>query len=351
MRRHSMNWHTPASTHAKPFTLKYVKRILIDMTYQVLLYYQFTPIEEPQAFAKDHREWLKERSLLGRIYVSDEGLNGTVAGTPEQMEEYMAMVREIPGFESIEFKIDECDYIPFAKLTCKVRKEIVALHEEGVNPFEGGRRLSPEEWRAHFEQDEDFILIDVRNDYESKIGHFEGAICPPVENFYDFPKWLDDAGLPKDKKVLMYCTGGIRCEKFSVVMKKKGWEDVNQLHGGILNYAKKEQGKHFLGKCFVFDDRLAVPIDPDSQDPLATCEITGQPTDHYLNCANMECNRLFLCSEEGAKTYEGCCSEACMKSEVCRPFDPETVYQPFRKWYNYFDDDFKQRSKSREQVS
>ncbi|PTM08230.1 MAG: hypothetical protein DA443_08985 [Bacteroidetes bacterium] len=313
------------------------------MTYEVLLYYLFSPIENPQQFCDEHKEFLKELDVLGRVYVSSEGLNGTVAGTPEQMETYREYVRSLPGFAEIEFKTDRCDTLPFPKLTCKVREEIVALHVDGLDPAEGGRHLQPCEWRNVMESGEEYVMIDVRNNYESEVGHFEGAVRPDVRNFYDFPQWLDEADIPKDKKVLMYCTGGIRCEKFSVLMKQKGWEDVNQLHGGILNYAKEEGGEHFRGKCFVFDDRLVVPVNPSDLEPVAHCSITGKPADTYLNCANMECNKLFICSEEGARQMEGCCSEACMESEYRRPFDEEDSFRPFRKWYNYFGEEFKER--------
>lgn len=313
------------------------------MNYEVILYYYFAPIENPEQFCAEHKAWLKERNIKGRVYISDEGINGTLGGTPEQMAEYKEYLRSLEGFEETEFKTDHHDDIPFAKLICKVRKEIVSIHVDKLNPADGGYHMAPDEWRKVMESNEDYVLIDVRNNYESKVGHFEGAIKPDVENFYDFPEWLDEADIPKDKKVLMYCTGGIRCEKFSVLMKQKGWDDVNQLHGGILRYAKEEGGKHFKGKCFVFDDRLVVPVNKDNLEPIARCEIIGKPADTYINCANMECNKLFVCSEEGAEIMEGCCSEECKESEFKRPFDAENAFRPFRKWYNYFDDEFKQR--------
>lgn len=312
--------------------------------YEVILYYNFVNIQDPALFCKEHKAFCKETGIRGRIYISKEGLNGTAAGSKEQIDAYKQYVWSLDGFEETEFKQDESDYIPFAKLICKVRDEIVSLHKEDVDPEHGGRHLRPEEWKAVMEGNEDYVMIDVRNNYESKIGHFKGALTPDLENFYDFPHWLEEANIPKDKKVLMYCTGGIRCEKFSVLMKEQGWEDVNQLHGGILNYAKKEQGKHFEGKCFVFDDRLVVPVNPEKLEPIAHCEITGKPADTYINCANMECNKLFVCSEEGAHQMEGCCSEECRKSEYKRPFDPEHAFKPFRKWYNYFGEDFKERA-------
>lgn len=313
--------------------------------YQVILYYNFQPITEPEAFCKQHKRFCKELGLKGRIYISSEGINGTAAGTQAQVDAYKSFLQSQPGFENTEFKEDECDYVPFAKLICKVREEIVALHVDDVNPKRGGNHLSPAEWRNVMETNSDYVMIDVRNNYESKVGRFKGALTPDLENFFDFPQWLDEVDIPKDKKVLMYCTGGIRCEKFSVLMKEKGWDDVNQLHGGILTYAKEEGGEHFEGKCFVFDDRLIVPVNPKDLAPIAQCEITGKPADTYVNCANMKCYKLFVCSEEGAQIMDGCCSVECKESEYRRPFDPENAFRPFRKWYNYFGEEFKQRDK------
>ena len=194
--------------------------------FKVILYYNFTPIIEPGAFCKAHRKKCKELGLRGRIYISSEGVNGTVAGIREGIEAYKAYLRSFRGFEDTEFKQDQSKYIPFAKLICKVRDEIVSLHKDGVDPKAGGRHLQPHEWRSVMESGEEYVMLDVRNSYESKVGHFEGALTPDLENFHDFPKWLEEADIPKDKKVLMYCTGGIRCEKFSVLMKEEGWEDV-----------------------------------------------------------------------------------------------------------------------------
>lgn len=318
--------------------------------YEVILYYYFNKIENPEEFAKQHKQFCANLGIKGRIYISAEGINGTTAGTKEQMQEYKNAIHAIPGFKKTEFKTDTVDYIPFSKLICKTREEIVSLHIDDVDPKDGGNHLEPSEWRSVMESDEDYVMIDVRNNYESKIGHFKGALQPDLENFYDFPHWLNEANIPKDKKVLMYCTGGIRCEKFSVLMKENGWDDVNQLHGGILRYAKEEEGAHFKGKCFVFDDRLVVPVNPKDLEPIAQCEITGKPADTYINCANMECNKLFVCSEEGAKIMDGCCSNKCKESDFCRPFDPENAFRPFRKWYNYFGDEFKHRHDSKQEA-
>ncbi|MDX1617813.1 MAG: rhodanese-related sulfurtransferase [Balneolaceae bacterium] len=311
--------------------------------YEVILYYKFSTIPEPEKFCREHKAFCEGLGVKGRIYIGEEGINGTLGGTPEQITAYKNHLTALKGFEHTEFKTDPCDYIPFAKLICKTRDEIVALNAGNVDTGDGGDYLEPREWRDLMESGEEYVMIDVRNDYETRIGHFEGAVTPDVENFYEFPDWLERFDAPKDKKVLMYCTGGIRCEKLSVLMKEKGWEDVNQLHGGILRYAREEEGEHFKGKCFVFDDRLVVPVNKDSLEPIARCEITGKPADSYINCANMECNKLFVCSEEGARLMEGCCSEECLRSEFKRPFDPDNAFRPFRKWYNYFDEEFKER--------
>lgn len=315
---------------------------------KIILYYNFSPINDVKAFIASHRSYCKDNGLMGRIYVSEEGINGTLAGSVEAVDRYEDYLRNLEGFEDTEFKEDFSDTIPFAKMIVKHRPEIVSIRANmDLNPgTEGTGYLEPSEWRKVMESGEDYVMIDVRNNYESKVGHFEGAILPDLENFYDFPKWVDECGIEKDKKVLMYCTGGIRCEKFSILMRKKGFKDINQLHGGILTYAKEENGAHFKGKCFVFDDRLVVPVNPDDEEPISQCEISGVPCDTYINCANMECNRLFVCSEEAAIQMEGCCSEECKKSEKRRPFNRENAYAPFRKWYHYFGPEFKDRRRS-----
>ncbi|MEX0686383.1 MAG: rhodanese-related sulfurtransferase [Balneolales bacterium] len=312
--------------------------------YRIILYYNFTNIPDVPSFIDRHQSICRKLGLLGRIYVSGEGINGTLAGESQQVDAYEAFLKSLEGLEDTNFKRDDSDSIPFTKLIIKERPEIVAIKSDTpLDPQQGGKHLTPAQWRKALENEEDYVLIDVRNNYESKIGHFEGALLPDVRTFYDFPKWLDNANIEKDKKVLMYCTGGIRCEKFSVLMKQKGWDDVNQLSGGILEYGKQEGGAHYKGKCFVFDDRLAVPVNPDDEEPISHCEITGVPCDMYINCANMECNRLFICSQEAAVKMEGCCSDACMQHPRTRPFNAEKAYAPFRKWYHYFEPDFKEK--------
>jgi UPF0176 protein len=309
--------------------------------YKIILYYKFVALvpSRLEIFCCVHRTQCKALGLLGRVIVGAEGINGTLAGPSEKIDAYKDYLCRQPGFETTEFKEDLCDEIPFERLSVRIRPEIVALKPEtpvAPQKIVGEGYLEPHEWRKVLETERDYILLDVRNNYESDIGRFKGALMPDVENFFDFPSWLKEAELDKNKKVLMYCTGGIRCEKFSVYMKEQGFENIFQLHGGIINYAQKEGGKHFEGKCFVFDDRMAVPVNPDENGPVSRCAISGVPCDTYINCANMRCNKLFLCSREAAIRMQGCCSEDCLRAEHRRPLDIEKLYKPFRRWYKYF---------------
>ncbi len=307
--------------------------------FRIISYYQFNTISSPVDFCREQRGRCLALGLKGRIYVAREGINGTLTGSEKDLKAYRDFLVQITGFENTEFKDDACDSIPFERLVVKVRPEIVALRSSVAVDVkrDTGKFLSPREWKAVLESEEDYILLDVRNEYETQVGHFTGAVLPKLDNFYDFPQWLEETSIPKGKKVLMYCTGGIRCEKFSALMKNFGYKDVNQLRGGILNYAKEEQGKHFQGKCFVFDDRLTTEVNPAEKEPIGRCEITGAACDTFINCANFDCNRLFLCSEQGAQQLEGCCSEECRKAVWRRPFDPNNIYATSRRWYHYFE--------------
>jgi len=304
--------------------------------YDIILYYNFQPIEDVERFCVEHKKKCLSLNMLGRVYIAHEGINGTLAGTRENITAYKEFLRLQPGFDGTDFKEDINDVIPFRKLIVKIRPEMVTMKaKEKIDlSRDSGKRLSPHQWRKVLESSEDYVLLDTRNRYEWEIGHFDGAVLPDVDNFYDFPRWIDKAEIEHNKKVLMYCTGGIRCEKFSVLMEKRGYKDVYQLHGGIINYTQKEGGAHFKGKCFIFDDRLAVPVNKENQEPIAHCLITGVPCDTYINCANPECNKLFLCSEEGALKMQGCCSKICMQSPRRRPLDPDNIYEPTHKWHD-----------------
>lgn len=284
-------------------------------THNVLLYYLYTSIEDPETFAAEHLAACKEIGLKGRILVSNEGINGTCSGTIEQTEAYMEMVKNDPRFADIVFKIDAAEGHAFKKMHVRAKNEIVHLGlEEDINPHElTGTYLEPAEFYKRM-QDQDTIVLDARNDYEYDLGHFRGAIRPDVENFRDLPKWVEEnREMFEGKKILTYCTGGIRCEKFSGWLKREGFEDVAQLHGGIATYGKDPEVKGQLwdGQMYVFDERIAVPVNQVEHVVVGKDHFTGEPCERYVNCANPECNKKILASEENEHKYMRSCSDEC----------------------------------------
>ncbi|MFE4120411.1 rhodanese-related sulfurtransferase [Priestia sp. YIM B13486] len=286
--------------------------------YQVLLYYLYTPIENPEEFTDQHLAFCKELELKGRILIAAEGINGTVSGTVEQTDKYMETMKNDPRFEGIVFKIDEADEHAFKKMHVRHRKELVTLRlEEDVNPLRvTGNYLSPKEFHQAM-QDENTVVIDARNDYEYDLGHFRGAVRPDIRNFRELPEWIrDNKDQFEDKKILTYCTGGIRCEKFSGWLLEEGFEDVSQLHGGIVTYGKdpEVQGELWDGQCYVFDERISVPVNQKEHVIVGKDHFTGEPCERYVNCANPECNKKILASEENEHKYLRACSHECRVS-------------------------------------
>ncbi|MEH7381608.1 rhodanese-related sulfurtransferase [Bacillus sp. JJ1533] len=283
--------------------------------YRVLLYYQYVTIENPAEFAKEHLAFCKEIGLKGRILVATEGINGTVSGTIEQTDKYMEEMRKDPRFATIVFKIDEADGHAFKKMHVRPRPELVNLSlEDDINPLElTGKYLSPKEFYEKM-QDQNTIILDARNTYEYDLGHFRGAIRPDVETFRDLPQWVrENKDMLEGKKILTYCTGGIRCEKFSGWLVREGFEDVGQLHGGIATYGKdpEVQGDLWDGQLYVFDERIAVPVNHKEHVIVGKDHFTGEPCERYVNCANPECNEQILCSEENEHKYLRGCTHEC----------------------------------------
>jgi len=283
--------------------------------YRILLYYKYVPIENHEQFAEEHLKFCKELGLKGRILVAHEGINGTVSGTVEQTQAYMDHMHADPRFEDLWFKIDEADGHAFKKMFVRPKKELVTFRlDEDIDPNQlTGKYLTPKEWFEELQKD-DVLILDGRNDYEYDIGHFRGAIRPDVKAFRDFPKWIrENLSEYKDKKVLTYCTGGIRCEKLSGLLIKEGFKDVNQLHGGIVSYGKDPEVKGQLwdGKCYVFDERIAVPINQVEDVIVGKCYHCGTAEDRYVNCANPECNLQHVCCEECETKYKRSCCKEC----------------------------------------
>ncbi|GGN58777.1 MULTISPECIES: oxygen-dependent tRNA uridine(34) hydroxylase TrhO [Oceanobacillus] len=283
--------------------------------YQVLLYYKYVYIEDPETFAAEHLKFCKEVGLKGRILVAEEGINGTVSGTVEQTQKYMDMMHADERFQDMMFKIDEHEGHAFKKMHVRPRKELVTLRlEDDIDPHElTGEYLEPKEFRAAMERD-DVVILDARNDYEYDLGHFRGAIRPDIETFRELPEWVrENRDMFEGKKILTYCTGGIRCEKFSGWLVREGFEDVAQLHGGIAVYGKdpEVQGDLWDGRMYVFDERISVPVNQKEHVIVGKDFFDGQPCERYVNCANPECNRQMLCSEENEHKYLRGCSHEC----------------------------------------
>lgn len=289
--------------------------------YHVLLYYKFVHIEDHEAFAAQHLEDCKRLGLKGRILVAEEGINGTVAGTPEQTDAYMALVKEDPRFADMWFKIDESDFLPFKKMFVRPRHELITFRlDEHIDPNElTGEYLSPKQFYELL-QDEEVVVLDGRNDYEYDIGHFRRAIRPDVEAFRDFPKWIrENLSEYKDKKIISYCTGGIRCEKLTGFLIKEGFQDVAQLEGGIIAYGQDPEvkGRLFDGKCYVFDERISVRINRTDEDiVVGKCFHCGVSEDRYVNCAYDFCHRQHICCHDCEQAKNLYCSESCEEKDI-----------------------------------
>jgi UPF0176 protein len=264
--------------------------------YPVILFYKYVPLSDPESVATAHRSLCAALGLKGRILIAHEGINGTLAGPREAMDQYIAALRADERFADIEIKESAGDAQTFPKLAVKVRPEIVALGA-GPLPADLDNHLSPAEWKQTLEEDPDVVLVDVRNRYESAAGKFTNAIACDIEHFRDLPAYMEQLAGLKDRKVLMYCTGGIRCEKASALFRSKGFTNVKQLHGGIVSYQEQFGNEHWLGECFVFDQRMTVRVD-EALVPIGRCAHTDRPTNRFYNCLHDPCHVLFLLAEE-----------------------------------------------------
>lgn len=309
-----------------------------NLPYCVLAYYHFTHLDDPHVEVSRHLEFIRDKDIKCRVYLSQEGINGQMSASKADARAYQEWLKSDPRFKGTEFKIHMHPEHVFPRATVKYRAQLVAIDEK-VDMALTGEHVSPEQWKEMLEKrDEKTLLLDVRNDYEWEIGHFDGASLPQLETFRKFPQYareLKEKCDPKETKVMMYCTGGIRCELYSALLKKEGFEQVYQLDGGVINYGLKEGHDKWRGKLFVFDDRLAVPIDEKTEEIISHCSHCNVPSDVYYNCANMDCNELFLCCPECAEKFQGCCCEECKQAPRVRPFEKTERPKPFRRWHQY----------------
>lgn len=298
------------------------ERWSMNAPYEILLYYKYSHIEDPEAYAAAHRELCRKLELKGRIIIAEEGLNGTVSGLEEHCALYRKALDEDPLTSGIAWKIDPSEGHVFPKMSIKVREEVVTLGlgEENFSPEDlTATHLKPAEWRDAMKE-ENIVLLDARNDYEWEVGRFEGAILPKLPSFRDFPKWIRDHREELEgKKILTYCTGGIRCEKFSGFLLKQGLKNVYQLEGGIVTYGKDPEvkGEGYEGECYVFDERLTVPVNrTEGAKLISSCGRCGVPSIRYRNCLWMPCNAQFICCEECEGIFGKYCDPICKEVSV-----------------------------------
>ena len=278
-------------------------------------FYQYFSISNPQQFRDELYKALNEQKVFGRIYIAQEGINAQISvpgNNFEALKNHLYSIEPLNGIR-LNIAVDD-DGKSFWVLKIKVREKIVAdgIADPNFSMAKKGKYVNAEQMNELL-TDENTVVIDMRNHYEFEVGHFDKAIEIPSDTFREqLPMAVDMMQDKKDRNIIMYCTGGIRCEKASAYMLHNGFENVFHLEGGIINYAKqaKEAGitSKFIGKNFVFDDRLGERI---TEDIIAKCHQCGQPADTHTNCKNDGCHLLFIQCEACAAKYDGCCSVEC----------------------------------------
>lgn len=293
-----------------------------------LLYYKYVRIEDAEIFAKQHLKFCRDAGLKGRILISEEGINGSVSGTEKQCQEYMDHMHADPRFSDLWFKTEEVKEVSFVKMHCRYRPYVLAFGEMGaqLDPNQRtGKYLEPEEFLAMKDND-DVVVLDTRNKIEYEVGKFKNALTLDIDTFRDFAAHVNELEKYKDKKILAYCTGGIRCEKATAYLLDHGFKDVYQLHGGILNYSQKTGGKDFDGKMYVFDNRVATDVNFVNPTIISRCYICNDVTDHVINCANPECNLHAPVCEKCCEEYQGACSVECKEHPRKREYNGTGYY-------------------------
>lgn len=269
-----------------------------DKNYQILLYYKYIEIKDPEKVRDEQRALCLSLNLKGRIIVGHEGINGTVEGLLADTEKYIEAMEKSEYFKGISYKKSEGNGQAFPKLSVKFRPEIVTTGVEGLNPTQTtGKYLSADQLHEWYESGKEFYVVDMRNDYEYASGYFEGFIPSGMNNFHDLKEVLPKLKHLRDKTVVTVCTGGIRCEKASGFLVLNGFKDVYQLKDGIQTYMEKYPNEHFKGKLYVFDGRITwgVNTNDSKHEIVGKCDNCKKSCDSYVNCAYNECHRHYIC--------------------------------------------------------
>jgi UPF0176 protein len=282
--------------------------------YQVLLFYKYVEFEDPEVVAAGLRELCAIHNLTGRIIVAGEGINGTVEGAVADTEAFAARILQDDRIADMQIKRSAGNGKSFPKLSVKVREEIVGtgFSNKEANPIvQTGKRLSPDELRQWYEEQREFTVIDMRNNYEFASGHFKNAIQPDISASRHLPIAMERLAAHKNDTVVTVCTGGVRCEKMSAYLLSHGFKNVHQLDGGIHSYMEKYPGKDFQGTLYTFDKRLTMDFGGE-REVIGKCHLCGETTENYVDCAEDTCHYHFLacdnCTNSEGRAY---CSEAC----------------------------------------
>lgn len=312
-----------------------LKRQLQEESFKriTLSFYRYVHIEDPAQLRDDLYSAWAQLGCFGRVYLAQEGINAQMSVPEHQWTAFEAQLYADKRFKDVPFKLAvDGNGKSFYKLVVKVRDKIVAdgINDPGFDPSNTGQYLNAKEFNEAI-LDPNTIVVDMRNHYESEVGRFERAFCPNADTFREeLPLVVDHLKGQEDKKVIMYCTGGIRCEKASAYFKHKGFKDVNHLHGGIIQYAKevKDQGleSKFKGVNFVFDERVGERI---TDDILSSCHQCGQPCDRHVNCKNDDCHLLFIQCNACEQKMNGCCTPAC-KDIIALPIEEQRLLRKGR---------------------
>lgn len=281
---------------------------------KTMSFYRYVKIENPVALRDELFKKWSALGVLGRIYLAEEGINAQLNVPVCNFEVFMMLLNSYPQFKDMPMKIAVEDGTSFWKLAIKIKKQIVAdgLAADSYDLNNIGKHLSAEEWNKEMENPQT-LVVDMRNHYESRIGKFENAVTPQIDTFREeLPIVREILKGSEDKKILLYCTGGVRCEKASAYLKHHGFQDVNQLYGGVIAYAHEIKEKNlpsrFVGKNFVFDARIAEGI---TDDVLTVCDVCKESEDRMVNCANAICNLLFVQCYKCSDLLQGACSMEC----------------------------------------
>ncbi len=291
------------------------KPIIKNWDFVVLLFYKYVTISDPEQFKQDHKSLCERHNIKGRFIVATEGLNGTCEGTPDAVNGYIQELTSDPRFADMHIKYSKGTGTAFPKIKIKVRPELVnlGLGEDDFNPNDfTAPHLKPSELHEWFTKNKDFVIVDMRNQYEHQVGHFPNSVLPSMNYFRELPRVLPELENLKNKTVLTVCTGGVRCEKASGYLLKKGFHDVYQLDGGMVSYMEQYPGQNFLGAMYSFDGRVVIDYDNGNHPIIGKCIICGTASENIVDCKNESCHgQVILCKDCFEKQGKVYCKDRC----------------------------------------